>query len=433
VSDRFAILAGGGTLPALIAEGARERGQQAHIVAIEGEADPVIVGRFPHTWVNWGGIGRMVRTIKAEGGSAMVIAGSVTRPDLMRIRPDLGFFRSLPSVIGTLAKGGDDGVLSHVVRFFERNGIVVRGLDEVAPELLISEGQPTLVRALPRDESDIALALDLLGALGPLDVGQGAVVRAGRIIAIEGVEGTDRMLDRAAELIGLCAAAPPAGVLVKAPKPGQEMRVDMPTLGPRTVDNAARAGLAGIAGIASAALLLDRADAVASANAKGLFIIGLKRSARPYIRAVDPARSGPKPHALMTRRAPPKSSLADCDRAVAAVTAVARYVPGAAAVVARRHVLAVSAAEEPLAMVERVGRFKPWRLGGLEHRRGVIAIDCASAEPSIDADALLAAATAAGLAGIVAVGRGAMGLADTLADHRRNDDLFVVAASAPSS
>lgn len=429
MSDRFAILAGGGTLPALIAEGARERGQQAHIVAIEGEADPGIVGRFPHTWVNWGGIGRMVRTIKAEGGGAMVIAGSVTRPDLRRIRPDLGFFRSLPSVISTLAKGGDDSVLSHIVGFFERHGIEVRGLDEVAPDLLMGEGQPTRARASSTDEADIALALDVLGALGPLDVGQGAVVRAGRVIAIEGVEGTDRMLERAAELTGLCAAAPASGVLVKAPKPGQEMRVDMPTLGPRTVDNAARAGLAGIAGVAGAALLIDRDNAVAAADAKGLFVLGLRRTARPYIRAVVRARPEPAPPALMTRRTPPKSALADCERAIAAVTSVMGYVPGVAAVVSRRHVLAVSAAELPLAMLERVGRFRPWRLGGFERRSGVLALDCSLSHPDIDPEALLAAVTGAGLAGIVTVGRGAMALADALVEPRRNGDLFVVAAA----
>src|SRR5260221_2015759 len=132
--SRIGILAGGGRLPLMIAESVAAHGAAVHIVGIEGEADPAIAG-FPHTWVNWGQIGRMVAALRDDGGHQMVIAGAVTRPDLWRIRPDAGFFRSLPQILRLLA-GGDDSVLTRVVRFFEGNGLEVLGVHEAAPDLL---------------------------------------------------------------------------------------------------------------------------------------------------------------------------------------------------------------------------------------------------------------------------------------------------------
>ena len=143
---RVGILAGGGRLPLMIAESVAARGDGVHIVAIEGEAD-LEVARFPHTWVNWGQIGRMVATLRAEGATELVIAGGVTRPDLRRIRPDAGFFTSLPQIVRLLA-GGDDSVLSRVVRFFEGKGLTVRGVHEVAPDLLAGDGRAEPIAAL---------------------------------------------------------------------------------------------------------------------------------------------------------------------------------------------------------------------------------------------------------------------------------------------
>src|SRR5262249_9088909 len=115
IGDRIGILAGGGRLPVMIAESVVGRGGSGHNVGIEGEADQE-VARFPHTFVNWGQIDRMVATLRSEGGGEMVIAGSVRRPDLWKLRPDAGLFKSLPQLVGLLA-GGDDSVLSRVVRF----------------------------------------------------------------------------------------------------------------------------------------------------------------------------------------------------------------------------------------------------------------------------------------------------------------------------
>jgi hypothetical protein len=165
-------------------------------------------------------------------------------------------------------------VLSRVVRFFEEKGYRVHGAGDVAPELLAGEGVLGDKRPSADDKADIEIALGVVSALGRLDVGQAAVVTRGHVIAVEAAEGTDAMLARCAELRARSTRRGPAGVVVKAPKPGQERRVDLPTIGPDTVRQAAAAGLAGIAVIAGQVLMAERDATIAAANEHGLFLVG---------------------------------------------------------------------------------------------------------------------------------------------------------------
>ena len=272
------ILAGGGRLPLQIAESVTGRGGTVHIVGIEGEADADIA-RFPHTWVNWGQIGRMVATLHGEGARELVIAGAVRRPNLWRIRPDAGFFRNLPLIMRLLA-GGDDFVLTRVVRFFEGNGFTVRGVHEVAPDLLAGSGPLGAVALSEPDRDDAMLGFAVREALGAVDTGQAVAIAGGRILAIEGAEGTDAMLERVARLPGRSELAGPRGVLAKGPKPRQEMRIDMPTIGPRTVAGAAAAGLAGVAIENGAVLVLDREETIREGDRRRCAVVGLAAGAR---------------------------------------------------------------------------------------------------------------------------------------------------------
>jgi UDP-2,3-diacylglucosamine hydrolase len=294
--DRIGILAGGGRLPLTIAESVIERGGSVHIVAIEGEADPAIA-RFPHTWVNWGQVGRMVSTLRKHA-DALVIVGGVRRPDLWKLRPDWGFFVSLPRILEMMA-GGDDSVLSRVVRFFEAKGIAVRGAHEVAPDLL-APGGPAGALSLDRQGlADAELGFAVRAALGALDAGQAVVTEGGRVLAIEGAEGTDAMLRRVADLRGGHEGASRSGVLAKGPKPGQELRVDMPTVGPRTIDGAAAAGLAGVAIEAGAVLLLDRPEAVKAAAIRGIAIEGITSVPGPAAKLEPGGADGGVPSSLV--------------------------------------------------------------------------------------------------------------------------------------
>ena len=161
------------------------------------------------------------------------------------------------------------------MRFFEAKGLTVRGAHEVAPDLLATPGQMGSVALSQQDRADAELGFAVRAALGPLDAGQAVAVADGRVLAIEGAEGTDAMLERVTALTGAEGAAAPRGVLTKGPKPGQELRVDMPAIGPRTIERAVAARLAGVAVEAGAVLLLDRDDAVRRADAQGCAIEGL--------------------------------------------------------------------------------------------------------------------------------------------------------------
>lgn len=258
----------------MLAQSAASRGVPLHIVAIRGEARDEIEG-FPHTWVKWGEIGKMFKALERNGCGDLVIIGGVDRPDFSNVRLDLGAIKTLPFIL-SLGKGGDDHVLSRVVRFFEEKGYRVHGAGDVAPELLAAEGVLGEKRPSSEDRADIEIALRVVGALGRLDVGQSAVVVKGHVVAVEAAEGTDAMLARCAELRARRSTGRErrAGVMAKAPKPGQEQRVDLPTIGPDTVRNAAAAGLAGIAVAAGQVLMADRDATVETADALGLFLVG---------------------------------------------------------------------------------------------------------------------------------------------------------------
>jgi DUF1009 family protein len=268
----LAIIAGGGALPCALAEAATRAGHSVHIIGIRGEADPGI-GRFPHTWLKWGEVGRLFATLEGQGCRDLVIVGAVTRPDLANVRFDFGAIRNLPFLL-SLGIGGDDHVLSNIVRFLEGKGYRVRGAGEVAPELLAGEG--TLGAKAPSAEAraDIDKGFQVVEALGRLDVGQAAIVANGHVIAVEAAEGTDAMLARCGELRRDRRRRERAGVMVKAPKPGQEERVDMPTIGPDTARNAAAAGLAGVAVAARHVLIAEREATIAVADKHGLFLWG---------------------------------------------------------------------------------------------------------------------------------------------------------------
>lgn len=269
------ILAGGGNFPVTIAELAKRRGRSVHIVGIQGEADPAIE-RFPHTWIAWGEVGKLLDALNRAGADELVIIGGVKRPDLKSVRLDMGAIRNLPLLI-SLTVGGDDTVLKNVVRFFEAKGLRVIGAHDAAPELVVPAGP--VGNLVPSEDArrDIARGIEVVKALGKLDVGQAAVVVREHVLAVEAAEGTDRMLERASELRqwGERARGRREGALVKTSKIGQDLRVDMPVIGPRTVERAAAAGLAAIALEAGRVLVADRAEVERLAQEAGLAIFGV--------------------------------------------------------------------------------------------------------------------------------------------------------------
>jgi DUF1009 family protein len=351
--------------------------------------------------VNWGQIGRMVGTLRSERTDALVIAGGVRRPDLWKVRPDWGLFLSLPQIVGMLA-GGDDSVLSRVVRFFEAKGIVVRGAHEVAPDLLVGAGSAGALALDWQARADAELGFAVRAALGPLDAGQAVAVAGGKVLAIEGAEGTDAMLARVAGLRGAHESPTRSGVLAKGPKPGQELRVDMPVIGPRTVAAAADADLAGLAVEAGAVLLLDRREAVQAANERGIAIEGLPRVSSPQVADASAAHGAVR---VAGRLGPNARAEADIEKGLAVIERLAPFDTGKAVVVSRAYILAIAAAETTSAMLERTRALRQWGVGA-KRRVGVLAYRTSAAEwDAASVETLLDRAAAAGLAGVAVTGR----------------------------
>lgn len=274
------IIAGGGPLPGRVAAAARAAGRDVFVVALEGFADPAVVGGWPHAVLRMGAAGRIVSTLKARGCQDLVMIGPVRRPSFLDLRPDAEGARILAR-IGRAAFAGDDGLLSAVIRVLGEEGFRVLGAHEILDAALGPAG--LLTRAAPDAAtiSDIDHGIAIARLLGSADIGQGCVVRAGVVIAAEAVEGTDAMLSRCGPLLDALAMSKPGGVLVKAVKPGQDRRADLPAIGPDTVRNAAAAGLAGIAYDSGGTILAEREACIALADELGLFLLGFDPDTNP--------------------------------------------------------------------------------------------------------------------------------------------------------
>jgi DUF1009 family protein len=395
VTGVIGILAGGGRLPLLVGESVQQRGGRVHIIGIAGEADAAIA-RFPHSWVRWGEIGRLVQRLREAGCGELVIAGAVRRPHLRQLRPDVGLLSNLPQVLRLLA-GGDDGVLTAVVRFFEGKGVRVVGAHQVAPDLLAASGTLGKVALGAAEHADARLGFAVRRALAPVDAGQAVVVAAGRVVAIEGVEGTDAMLQRVAAR-ATEGMSGPAGVLTKGPKPRQELRVDMPVIGPGTIAQALAAGLKGVVVEAGAVLVVDKAAMLTSADAGACAVYGLARDRGRPQRLAAPRRGR-----VMGRVCPGRRQRQDLACAVAAVAALVPFELYSSVVVERSHVLAIELGADGAGMLERVGTLRQWGLRG-RRRSGVCAVRARPGGGAGDLEAMLAVASQQRLAGVAALG-----------------------------
>ncbi len=270
---RLGVLAGGGQLPVRVIAACRGAGRPVFVVAFQGFTDPAVVTGVSHAWMPLEKVGAILRRLHDEGVAEVVLAGPVRRPgSLFTLRPDLRGFGLLLRMLRRW--GGDDHVLSQVVQEIERDGFRVVGAEDVAPELLMPDGPIGRLTPDGKQQTSIAAGVAAARELGRRDRGQAVLVADGVVVSREGPGGTTAMLGAAA-----FARSASGGVLVKIAKPGQERRVDLPSVGVDTVAQSAAAGLAGIALEANGSLVIGREDVARAADAAGLFVIG-----------IDPAR-----------------------------------------------------------------------------------------------------------------------------------------------
>jgi hypothetical protein len=279
--QKLGLIAGGGGLPYEIASFCRRAGRDLFVVRLKGFADPHM-DAFDGAPAGIAEFGRCLDLLHRAGCTSVCLAGIVKRPDFNALRPDFKGLTILPGAVAA-ARHGDDALLRYLVGLFEREGFRVEGAHEVMDGLTLSTGALGRLRPSAEALEDAGKAMRVAAEIGRLDIGQGAVVCAGLVLAVEAQEGTDLMLRRVAELPLEIRGAAEArrGVLAKVPKPIQELRVDLPTLGVRTIQAAAAAGLAGVVGEAHGLIVLDK-DAVArEADRLGLFVWGVERAVTP--------------------------------------------------------------------------------------------------------------------------------------------------------
>ena len=271
----IAIVSGYGSLPTEIALGAIAAGSTPFMVGIEGEAEPSIE-QFDHRYMNLGQLGALFKLLKQKNIRHIVMAGGVhARPEVFSLKLDWGAILSIPRVLA-ISLGGDNNLLSGLIKLFEDHNIAVLGAHQVAPQLLAGKDVICGRKPTAKEIHNIELAAAACMALGKLDIGQAAVAEAKRVVAVEGVEGTDGLLQRIVDLRtnGRMPEKGKQGVLVKLMKPGQDHRADMPAIGPQTILSVKNSGLNGIAVDANKSLILQREETLKMAKENAVFIYG---------------------------------------------------------------------------------------------------------------------------------------------------------------
>ena len=248
----------------------QEQGRDFFVLAIEGNADKSFFNdNIPHQWIRIGQAGTGFKRLAEEKVQDVVMIGTIRRPGFFDLVPDLrttAFFAK----IGTKALG-DDGILRALVKEIESEGMAVKGVHEVMPDILVKSGVLGKHKPDKQALADIERGIEVAAELGKLDVGQAVVVQQGLVLGVEGIEGTDELIRRCGEYKRKGAG----GVLVKLRKPQQDMRIDLPTIGTRTVERAHETGLRGIAVHAGNGLIVDETEVIKLADKYGLFVIGV--------------------------------------------------------------------------------------------------------------------------------------------------------------
>jgi len=271
MAEKLGLLAGRGDLPKRIIEQCEKEGRPFHIIAFKGQTEERLVAGHPHTWVRLGAAGTTLSILKEQNVKDLLMAGRIKRPSIAALRPDAWALKFLAKT--GAGAFGDDGLLSKLIDVLEHEGFCVIGAHEVLDNLLAPSGVFGAVHPDDMAKNDLKKALEIAHAIGDLDIGQAVVVQDGLVLAVEAIEGTDKMLERAQ----FVKREGPGGVLVKAKKPNQENRADLPTIGVKTIINAHAAGLRGVGVEANGSLIVDIDAVIAKADELGLFLMGVEK------------------------------------------------------------------------------------------------------------------------------------------------------------
>lgn len=272
METNLCVIAGGGILPRKLADNFDPSGDRIFFLAFRNITDPEVVAGRHHEWLELGEVQKAIDAMHRNNVDKVVMAGPIQRPALSSLALDIRALKMLAT--GGLKAFGDDGLLSLVVKEIEKEGIKVIGIEQILSGVLTKEGLLAGPKPTKISWDDIKRGLQVLNSLGPCDVGQSIAVQEGIVLAIEAIEGTDQMIERAGSLQRNVSGP----ILIKISKTNQDKRVDLPTAGPETVNNAIRSGFQGLALEANNSLLLDKDRVIEIAEKNSFFVIGVDQS-----------------------------------------------------------------------------------------------------------------------------------------------------------
>lgn len=272
----YGLIAGQGDLPTRLLSHFSNQGTPVYAVAFEGQTPEKTVANAPHIWVKLGTIAPILDYFKSNGVTHLIMAGAIRRPSLSELSLDWTGTKLLTRI--GFKSLGDDGLLSAIITYLEEQGFCVVGADDILSDLTTARGILTTTEPTTEDLSDISRAITILQKLGEADVGQALVIQQGLILGLEAIEGTSTLIDRITDY----SRPGRGGILVKMAKPNQNLRVDLPTIGPETIQKAIDSGLVGVAVEASRSQIMNRPETLELANKHGIFVYGFDAEEHPH-------------------------------------------------------------------------------------------------------------------------------------------------------
>ncbi|MEM7680024.1 MAG: UDP-2,3-diacylglucosamine diphosphatase LpxI [Pseudomonadota bacterium] len=266
----LAIIAGRGSAPKLLVEACEKQGIDVFIVGFEGQTNSELMEGRKHMWSSLGQAGAIMKTLNEHAIKDLVLIGALPRPHLTQIKPDIKTAKFIAKI--GIKAFGDSDLLSAVKEFLQDEGFRLHGIQVFAGELLTPDGVLTKTKPSKTDHIDINRGIEISQKLGGIDVGQAVIVQDGLVLAVEAIEGTSALIKRSVDLKRLDKG----GVLVKTCKPQQDKDLDLPSIGPHTVELIAEAGFNGIALHARNSLILEKEEVLCKADEHKIFIIGIE-------------------------------------------------------------------------------------------------------------------------------------------------------------
>jgi DUF1009 family protein len=270
LNSKIGVIAGNGSLPKELLLHLANRNIKSFTVALSDIADEEVTEVGEYIWSKVTTVGKIFEYFKQNEVKQIILIGGMKRPSFISLIPDLTGLKLL-NRLRKLSNAGDNSMFNEIINFIEENNFQLLGIDEVIPELLAEKGAIGKIEPNKKQLLDIEYGCKIAKEIGRLDIGQAVVVQHSATIGVEASEGTDGLIKRCANLQFDGKGA----ILIKTKKPNQDRRIDLPSIGIKTIETLSQLGYAGVAVEAGSSLIIDKESTLDAANKLGVFVFGV--------------------------------------------------------------------------------------------------------------------------------------------------------------